>query len=310
MSGIEIFGIVLGAIAFLIGLWFLFGFVVFKLTLVRNSFTSKIISSVMNRNYKKYKIEPTWWNKQKTEEIIINNSGLNLAGLLIRKENSNKVAICVHGLFGTYKDVMPQANLFLENGFSVIAPSHRAHGKSQGKYITMGHYEKDDIVLWIKKAIEIFGQNCQIVLFGISMGGATVLLSAGENLPSNVKCVIADSAYKNGYAQFAAMVHKVLLPGIVFLPPVNFFFKKISKFNLLNVLPIEAVKKTNLPILFIHGTHDLFVPNHMSKDMFKVSNKENCKLLLVKGAIHIQSFAKNTVEYKKTFTNFVEKWVN
>ena len=68
----------------------------------------------------------------------------------------------------------------------------RAHGKSEGEYIGFGVLDRFDAKKWIDYAIERFGENVNIFLHGESMGGATVLMAGGLNLPKNVKGIISD----------------------------------------------------------------------------------------------------------------------
>lgn len=301
--------IILSCLAFLVGVWFLSGYIAFLLTLRRGSVAGKIINRKMRKNIEKYQINYSWWDKQKVEKLVLKTSDNTLSANLIENKSSNKVAILVHGIFGTHKDLQPQAKILLENGFNILAPDLRAHGETTGKEISMGNYEKDDVVLWIKEIVKRFGKNCQIVLLGISMGGATVLLTSGEKLPKNVKCVISDSGYSNARKELKYVINRVLVPSFIILPQLNFFLKRLSFFNLNKTQPIQAVKTTKLPILFIHGNKDTFVPCKMSQEMFAVSNKEICKLEIFDGAVHIQSFATDNDKYISTLLNFINKWV-
>ena len=309
MSAWLIAVIVISCLIFLIGLWFFSGYIAFLLTLRKGSLAGKIINKTMQKNIDSYKIDYKWWDNQKNEKLFLNVENETLVGNLIRNGNSKKVAIVVHGIFGTHKDLNPQAKILFEKGFNILAPDLRAHGETTGKNISMGYFEKHDLVLWINKLVEIFGKDCQIVLLGISMGGATVLLTSGESLPNNVKCVISDSGYSNAYLELKSVVNRAFIPSFIILPQLNFFLKRLSNFDLKQASPIDAVKKTSLPILFIHGSKDLFVPCRMSKEMFEVSNKEICEIEIFDGAIHIQSFATDQDRYAKILLNFVDKWV-
>ena len=309
MSAWLIAVIVVSCLIFLVGLWFFSGYIAFLLTLRKGSLAGKIINRTMQKNIESYKIDYQWWDKQKIEKLFLKTEEETLVGNLIRNGNSKKIAIVVHGIFGTHKDLAPQAKILFENGFNILAPDLRAHGETTGKNISMGCFEKDDLVLWINKLVEVFGKDCQIVLLGISMGGATVLLTSGENLPKNVKCVVSDSGYSNAYLELKSVVNKALVPSFIILPQLNFFLKKLSNFDLKQASPIDAVKTTSLPILFIHGNKDSFVPCKMSKEMFEVSNKEICEFQIFEGAIHIQSFATNENLYEKILLSFVDKWV-
>lgn len=310
MGVLEIVLTILGVIIGLFLLWVLFGFLAYLFSLRRGGLAGKLVNKVFMKEIESYKIDYSWWETIPSKEVEIKAGEETLVGTVLEKSGSKKVGICVHGYYGNFRDLNPWAKILFEEGFNVIAPDLRAHGKSSGQYVSMGYFDKDDIVLWINKAIELFGNDCQIVLFGESMGGATVLMASELNLPSNVKCVVADSAYSNAYQAFEYLVEKRgFLPAFLFLPVANFFSKVFSGCDLKKASPIDSVKKTTLPILFFHGSNDKFVPAYMSKEMFDVSNKQICSIYLTKGAGHIQSFAKDPEGYKKVITCFIEKWI-
>jgi len=139
-----------------------------------------------------------WLNKQSLEVIQINSfDSLNLYGKLLKtKAYSNKVIILVHGYMSRGEDMAGFAHLFYETyGFNVLMPDLRGHGKSEGNYVGFGWHDRLDIIQWIDDVINRFGEEVEIVLLGISMGGATVCMASGENLPKNVKFIISDFAY-------------------------------------------------------------------------------------------------------------------
>ena len=90
---------------------------------------------------------------------------------------------------------------------------------------------------------------------------------------------------------------------------MNFFFKVFGKFDLKKVLPIESVKTSKLPILFFHGTSDVFVPCLMTEKMFDSLNRNDCEKVIVSGAGHIQSYKYLGANYEKKLLGFVNKWV-
>ena len=310
MSALDIFLIILGSIAGLFLLWIIIGTITFFVSLRKGCFAGKIINGSFRKDLKHYKIDYSWWDKVKTEKIVVESGKEKLSGVILRN-NSNKVAICVHGIFGFYKDMSPQAKFLYEQGFNILAVDLRSHGETTGKYISMGFFEKDDIVVWTKQAIKIFGEQSQIVLLGISMGASTVVFTSGENLPKNVKCVVSDSGYKDAYEQLKYVCKKKLhIPPFLVLPVANMCCKIFVKFNLKDVRPIDSVKKTKLPILFFHGSDDKFVPCYMSKDMYEVSNKKICELVITEGAGHVLSYSVDKENYQKRLTSFINKWIN
>lgn len=311
MGILGIFLIVFGILLAIFALWILIGFFAFLISFRRNSFVGKLINKNFRKNLKEeYSIDYSWWEKVPSEKLEIEIENELHSGVLLRRE-SKKIAIVVHGIFGIHKDLAPQAKIFYDNNFNVFAPTLRAHDDNKSKYISMGFLEQKDIVCWINKIVEIFGKDCEIVLFGISMGGATCLLCANKKLPKNVKCVVSDSAFSSAYDELKYLIKtRGYFPSFFVLPVMNFFFKCFGKFDLKKALPIQSVRSSKLPILFFHGKEDRFVPCEMSKKMFEVSNKEKCELVLSNSAAHIQSAKYLGLEYEKVLLNFVNKWFN
>lgn len=311
MGALEIFLIVLGCVSGLFVLWVLIGFVAFLISFRRNSIVGKLINKRFRRNLsEEYGINYSWWENIPSEKLEIKIENETHSGILLKRD-SKKIAIVVHGIFGIHKDLAPQAKIFYDNNFNVFAPTLRAHDENKSKYISMGFFEQNDLVCWIRKIVEIFGKDCEIVLFGISMGGATCLLCSDKNLPKNVKCIVSDSAFSSAYDELKYLIKtRGHFPPFFVLPVMNFFFKCFGKFDLKKALPIKAVENSKLPILFFHGENDKFVPAEMSKKMFEMSNKKKCELVLSKDAAHIQSAKFLGQDYEKKLLEFVERWSN
>lgn len=309
MSGWAIFGIVIAAVAILaIGTYVFIGLFFYGVSVNRKALVGGIISRHLKKYMKRYKIDRTWWDKQKPEELQIKTGKEKLFGYLIRNSaGGNKLAILVHGYYVTHRDVNAQAAVFLKNGFHIFAPDLRAHGKSSGRTIGMGAYEKSDMLLWIDKLVEIFGKKINIALFGISMGGATVCLVSGEN-PKNVKCIVSDCAYDSLESEFRHVLkEKINLPEFPVLKIASRFISLIGKYKVKDIKPSEAVAQSKIPILFIHGLADELVPAYMVQNLYESSNKEKCSIHLVEGAGHALSFAKNPKEYERIMMDFVNK---
>ncbi len=310
MSNWAILGIIVAVAIFLMIVFYLIiGEFFYKMSVKRKAIVGDIVLDYINKNAKKYKIDRKWWDGQTVEKLNIDNGKEKLVGFLVKSEKpSNKFAILVHGYYVSHKDMNAQADIFLKNDFNVFAPDLRSHGESSGKIISMGYYDKDDVILWIKKLIEIYGKNIEIVLYGISMGGATVCMASGEDLPKNVKCVISDCAYDNAYEQFRYILkEKIKLSDFVILDMASRFIKIKGKYDLKKIDPKSAVEKSKLPILFIHGTTDEFVPSYMVKKLYNASNKKKCEIYLVENAGHGESLAKDVEQYENKMMTFTKK---
>jgi len=134
-----------------------------------------------------------------SELSIISNDKLKLklhADVYQNDKAKTKWAIVTHGYTADAASMTRWARHFYEQGFHVLAPDLRGHGKSEGNYIGMGWHDRLDMLQWINEIIQI-DKNAEILLFGISMGGATVMMASGEELPPNVKVIVEDCGYSS-----------------------------------------------------------------------------------------------------------------
>ena len=204
--------------------------------------------------------------------------------------------------FLTYYFVSGGVERAFDVGHNALLIDHRASGLSDGHVITFGIKERDDCLRWIDFVIKQFGKDVEIILTGISMGAATVLMVSNENLPNNVKYILADC----GYTSPKEIIYKVILdmklpPKLVF-PIIKLSARIFGGFNIDMYSAIESVKSTKLPIIFYHGTNDNFVPHYMSETLYNacISHK---KLVLVDNAGHGLSYP---VEKEKYISALVE----
>ena len=133
----------------------------------------------------------SWINEQEFESIEIQSEdGLTLRAKLLKANNdTDKVIIAIHGYHSyNLREYAYYLKFYHDLGFHILLPDNRAHGNSEGEYIGFGWLDRLDCISWINKVKDHFQKDLQIVLHGISMGGATVLMASGEELPSDVKC--------------------------------------------------------------------------------------------------------------------------
>ena len=125
------------------------------------------------------------WMKEHSEDIFGESfDGLKLHAYLIENPNSNgKWAVTVHGYTGRADNFATIDKIFYENGYSIISPDLRGHGSSEGEYIGMGWHDRKDVLMWVDKIIEM-RPDSDIVLYGVSMGGATVMMTSGGISPT------------------------------------------------------------------------------------------------------------------------------
>nr|WP_206151768.1 alpha/beta hydrolase [Clostridium perfringens] len=253
------------------------------------------------------------YNSASKEDITLKSfDGLNLTSTLIMNENpTNKFIVLVHGVSICYVGSLKYFDIFYKNGFNVLIVNQRRHGKSEGKYSTYGFYEKYDVNMWIEYLKSRFGNDIILGLHGESMGAGTVM----ETIPLNdsIKFVIEDCGYSNfheligfqiTHAYKNRLVRKILRPSLIF---ANFFMKTKAKFSMKKIVPIDIVASTSLPMMFIHGKEDYFVPWYMAVDLYKAKTKGYKELYLVEGAKHAEALEVNKILYEKKIMTFIEK---
>lgn len=252
-----------------------------------------------------------WLLSQEHENLSLeSDDNILLKAMYFPSEKpSKKVVICVHGYTSCGLNDYPAISKFyLKLGYNVLLIDNRAHGESEGKYIGFGCLDRHDIKKWINYMVtEKLGQDCKIYLHGISMGAATVLMASSLNLPSNVKGIIADCGFTSAWDVFKHVLkrdyHMYPFP-VMYL--TNIYCKIFAKYGFKDVSTLDCVKNTNIPILFIHGEKDNFVPTWMSKENYDVcaSKKE---LLIIKDAGHAESYYCNTPLYEDTVKKFLDE---
>ena len=222
------------------------------------------------------------------------------------EDRAVRAAVLVHGLGFSRYACLKFAEIYLKLGFKVVIFDQRYHGLSGGRCTTMGYYEKYDLKKVIDWCFRHFGKDCKIVTHGESMGAATVLLHLG--IDTRVKCAIADCAYSDLTRLLKHQMKQYYhLPG--FLIPAGSFLTFIrTGFWYKDVSPINAVRETDTPVMFIHGKRDNFVPVDMSKQMY-AARKKNKAIYLVAGARHSESCCKNRIGYTQRVEAFLKRYI-
>lgn len=303
--------IILIIIAIIVIVFFLAtGLYIFKSTVTRELHD---IEKSYTRYVENNLFDEALYNSASKEDITLKSfDGLNLTSTLIMNENpTNKFIVLVHGVSICYVGSLKYFDIFYKNGFNVLIVNQRRHGKSEGKYSTYGFYEKYDVNMWLEYLKSRFGNDIILGLHGESMGAGTVM----ETIPLNdsIKFVIEDCGYSNfheligfqiTHAYKNRLVRKILRPSLIF---ANFFMKTKAKFSMKKIVPIDIVSSTSLPMMFIHGKEDYFVPWYMAVDLYKAKTKGYKELYLVEGAKHAEALEVNKIIYEKKIMTFIEK---
>ncbi len=241
-----------------------------------------------------------------TDRVYIRSfDGLRLAGAVIRCPDARGTVIMVHGYHSFFDvDFGLTAELCRSLGLNVLLITLRGHGESEGETVTFGLKERFDVRDWARFAEHYF-PNLPIILAGISMGASSVLFAAALELPKAVKGIIADCGYTSPWDEIAyVMKHDYRLPQWPLLNIIDFIFTKKEGVSLRAASSIEAMKQCRIPVLFIHGAADRFVPCDFTIEAYRACAAKK-RLLIIDSASHASSYLAGRKEYEAAVREFV-----
>ena len=248
-----------------------------------------------------------WMMAQPHEDVWIRSKdGLKLHGTYFPGNGGTKAVICFHGY--TSKGLNDYGSLsyyYLNHGFRMLLIDERAHGDSEGTYIGFGTMDRLDGLEWVRWMIEKTGDDAQILLHGNSMGGATVCMMGGMDLPRQVKGIVSDCAFTSARDVFTHVLHSMYhLPAFPMIQIADRVNRKKAGYGLDDCNAAREVRKAKVPFLFIHGDEDIFVPCWMCEEIYTNCASPKTKLI-VKGAGHGESYYKDTKAYEEALDVFI-----
>ena len=230
--------------------------------------------------------------------------GITLRGRYYHFAEGAPLLILCHGYRSTaLRDCCGAHMLARKLGCNALAIHQRAHGESGGRTITFGIRERRDVRQWAQYALERFGPDIPVALFGLSMGAATVLMGCKEGYPTNVRGIIADSPYSSP----ADIIKKVCKDEGY--PTFLHIFAELGArvfgdFDLRSCTALEAVKHSNIPILLIHGEDDRMVPCDMSVKI-AAACPARCTILTIPDAGHGLGYMTDPPAYERAVMEFL-----
>ena len=232
--------------------------------------------------------------------------GLTLRARYYPNGQSKRIAVIVHGWRSApWWDYGGTFELLYRAGYSVLAISQRALFRSDGRYVTYGVREKEDLLGWIRLLIDRYGEDVRIALLGVSMGATTVLLATGEPLPDQVRCAVSDCAFTDAAALFRNTakgwlpISRLCVDLVVRAKcGVSYFWANAKK----------AAAKSHTPTCFIHGDADEVVPYPMMETLYRAcaAPKERWT---VPNALHGEAYATDPEGYAARVLPFLARYM-
>lgn len=256
------------------------------------------------------RFQDTWIYDYKDKEDVFINSfdNLKLHGYILKTENSDKWAITVHGYTNKAESMSAMAYKYHSLGYNILMPDLRGHGKSEGSYVGMGWHDRLDILKWIDLIINE-NKDAKILLHGISMGAGTVMMVSGEELPENVKVIIEDCGYTSAKEQLAYNLKTMFkLPSFPILNFCSLITKIKDNYFISEASAIKQLQKAKVPILFIHGDKDKFVPFYMLDKLYNACSSKKDKLI-IKDVGHAKSESLKSDLYWNKVEDFIKPYM-
>lgn len=223
---------------------------------------------------------------------------------------TSKTAVIIHGYTDNAIRMMMIGYMYNRSlGYNILLPDLRYSGESEGSYLQMGWLDRKDVIQWMNVTNQIYGDSTQMVVHGISMGGATTMMISGEPQPDYVKCFVEDCGYTSVWDQFSKELDEQFgLPEIPLMYTSSWLCNWKYGWSFEEASALKQVEKCHLPMLFIHGEKDDYVPTWMVYQLYEAKPQPK-ELWIVPNAGHATSYKRNKEVYTEKVKQFTDKYI-
>lgn len=255
------------------------------------------------------------------DTFIVMPSGERQHAIYVRDPRAcGRTAVLVHGYHDSSVRMLPIASIYSRMGYNILLPDLHAHGLSDGDDIQMGWKDRLDVMHWASVAERMFrseGDSSRVVMHGVSMGAATVMCVSGERLPGYVRCFVEDCGYTSVWDEFAHQLGEMFhLPAFPILYTSDWLCRLKYGWGFKEASPLKQVAKSRLPMLFIHGDKDDFVPFSMLKSLYEAKpmakdslGRAEKEMWITRGTVHARSYRDYPDEYTRRVKTFVSRYM-
>ena len=250
-----------------------------------------------------------WLRTQEVKELhVMSYDGHLLYGRFIPAENARATIIQFHGYRSHFcVDFSASMRYYNEKGYNLLMVDQRAHGKSEGRYITFGVKERLDVLSWVTYVSLMLGEDHPIFIGGLSMGATTVCMASDLEFPGHVVGIIADCGFTSPGDILGVLAEsQYRISRKLAVPFISVFARLFCGFGLRDWSTTDALANTTLPVALFHGLNDNLVPSYMSRTSYEACRSEKV-LTEFPGAGHGTSWLKDTARYQAVLEDFMEK---
>ncbi len=244
-------------------------------------------------------------NREFVKEVKIQNDGLDLYGEFF-DFGFEKSVIIIPGRCESLKYSYYFAPPYQKSGYNVLVIDTRAHGKSGGKYNSIGYKESGDLIEWIKFLEKNFSQQ-EIFIHSICVGTSTAMIAmTSKECPKSVKGLVTEgcfTSFRESYKTHMIYENRPLFP---VLDLIMMYIRKYTGARLTRQAPIRLVKSFSHKILFLFGEQDVFSRPPKSKKLFNACSSKEKKIVWFDKGSHSHLRINNTEKYDKAISDFLE----
>lgn len=263
--------------------------------------TDEYFEDIRNK-YNSY--EKKWYEDLGKEEFKIKSRygyDINFTYIPNDTPSEHTIIIC-HGVTVRSEAVIKYLNMFLKNGYNALFIDHRAHGKTGGKHVSYGYYEKYDLqtaIKWVKD-----NHTGKIGLIGESMGAGICMQTVAIE---KVDFLIEDCGYSSFEEELKHQYRgSRLSPVYPAFWITRLFIRLVARYDLKKVSPVEALKQVDIPILVVHGQEDDYVPFYMASTIYESIKSKDKMMYVAKGTKHALSYEDHPIEYQNKVYEFLK----
>lgn len=260
----------------------------------------------LNNQISKLNLNSFYDNLEKEDILIDSEYGYKLNGIFIPNGNSKKCIILCHGITANINYSVKYIKPFYNHGFSIFMYDHRNHGLSGGTYTSMGYFEKNDLKTCADYIVNRLGEDITLGVLGESMGAATVIQYCA--IDDRVSFCVEDCGYSDVSKLFEHRLkedYHIKFPLLIKI--ANLIMRIKYGWNFKAASPIEYIKDLSLPILFIHGENDDYVPTYMVHELYALKNKGIKDIYIATNAVHADALMSDEAKYIKVIDDFLKK---
>lgn len=252
------------------------------------------------------------WDRMPREPFTLESEGARIRGEFIPPlvpagpGQRPKCVIRVHGHTQNRMLSVRYIPMFQALGYAAVLYDQRAFGQSVAPMCTLGIKEKYDlsaVISWVKARM---GEDTLIGVHGESLGAITAMEALG--IDEGIDFLVEDSGCADMPGAAAWQIkYLTRLPPFPLMPLMERRAKRLYGFGFEDIEPIRQVRRSGVPILFIHGTEDEQIPAEMCPRLFAAAQNPLSRMELFEGARHCQGHAREPERYERAVQQFVRE---